>query len=116
MTRTLSAVAFLLFATTFVVESVHASPVAEPAVVDAEEVAAAKANLQKLKDGEVEQTGCPFSGGKLDASKTVDVDGETVAFCCGGCEAKASKVSGDERLVLLFSPKAFEKAFSVKAE
>lgn len=113
VTTTLTLSALTLFAT---VNAASAAPSSEPAVVDAEELAAAKENLQKLKDGEVEQTGCPFSGGKLDPAKSVEVDGETVSFCCGGCQAKASKVTGDERLVMLFNPKAFEKAFSLTTE
>lgn len=84
----------------------------EPAVADAEAVAEAQANLKRVQDGEMKQTKCPFTGGKLNTSKSVEVDGQEVYFCCGNCKAKAEKASGDERLVLLFNDKMFAKAFA----
>ena len=71
---------------------------------------AAKANLQLAQSGQLKQVACPLKGKPCAADKTVDVDGVTVAFCCGGCLAKAKKASGDELITLLFkdTTKGFE--------
>jgi hypothetical protein len=49
-----------------------------------------------------------------DPKVSVIVDGVKVAFCCGGCKGKASKVEGDEQIALVFGDKAFDKGFKAK--
>ncbi len=71
---------------------------------------AAKANLQLVQSGQLKQVKCPLTKRPMAADKTVEVEGVTVALCCGGCLAKAKKVSGDELITLLFqdTSKGFE--------
>ena len=33
----------------------------------------------------------PLTGGKIDASTAIEVNGATVAFCCNNCKGKAEK-------------------------
>ena len=75
---------------------------------------ATKANHQLFLTSQAKQTKCPISGGKLDKTKTAKISGTTVAFCCGNCQAKAEKATGDEQLAIAFSDKAFDKGFEVK--
>ena len=63
---------------------------------------AAKANLQLVQSGQLKQTACPMTGKPCDASKSVDVSGVKVAFCCNGCKGKAEKASGDDLVSLIF--------------
>ena len=53
-----------------------------------------------------------MTGKAIDPDKTVEVDGVKVGLCCGGCLAKATKLTGDELINLLFTDttKGFEKA------
>lgn len=75
---------------------------------------AAKANHQLVQTGQAKPTGkCPLTGRPIDKSKTVDVAGVTVAFCCPNCQGKAAGASGDEQISLVFSDKAFAKGFAV---
>lgn len=64
---------------------------------------AGKANLQLVQSGQLKQVNCPLTGKPCAADKSVDVAGVKVGLCCGGCVAKASKVSGDELITLIFS-------------
>jgi YHS domain-containing protein len=64
---------------------------------------AAKANLQLAQTGQLKQTACPLTAKPVAADKSVDVAGVKVGLCCGGCLAKASKVSGDELVTLIFT-------------
>jgi hypothetical protein len=79
---------------------------------------AAKAHLQMVQTGELTQVACPFSGHKLDPSKTVEVEGVIVAFCCDDCLAKAKKAKGDELVSLVFkdTAKGFKLTKDIKKD
>jgi YHS domain-containing protein len=74
---------------------------------------AVAANHQLASTKQFKQTKCPLSGGKLDDSKTVEVGGVKVAFCCENCQGKVAKTEGDAQKELVFGDKAFEKAFEI---
>src|SRR5262245_41211610 len=73
---------------------------------------AGKANLQLAQSGQLVQIKCPLTGRPMAADKSVEVGGVKVSLCCGNCLAKASKLSGDEQINLLFADtsKGFEPA------
>ncbi len=75
---------------------------------------AAMANHQMVQTGQYVQTGCPISGGKIDDTKTVEVNGVKVGFCCGNCQAKAEAASEEDRAELLSGAEAFAKGFTKK--
>ena len=75
---------------------------------------ATKANHQLFLTGQYEQVKCPIAGRAANSSKTVKISGATVAFCCGGCQGKAKKATGDDQLAIAFADKAFEKGFAAK--
>ena len=77
---------------------------------------AVKANHQLTLTGQAKQVKCPLAGRPSDSSKTVDIAGVKVAFCCGGCQGKAKAAKGDAQLELAFSDKAFAKGFKVNAK
>lgn len=64
---------------------------------------AAKAHLQLVQSGQLKQTACPLTGKPAAADKSVEVEGVSVGLCCAGCKGKASKLSGDELIALLFT-------------
>ena len=64
---------------------------------------AGKANLQLVQSGQLKQVACPLTGKPVNPDKSVDVGGVKVGLCCGGCQGKATKASGDEQVNLLFS-------------
>lgn len=72
---------------------------------------ATQANRQLVQTKQYKQTGCPISGGKIDADTTIAVDGTKVAFCCGNCQAKVEGAESKEQSNLVFGEKAFKKAF-----
>ncbi len=67
---------------------------------------AAKANLQLAQTNQLKQAACPLTGRPIAADKSVEVEGVKVGLCCGGCVAKAKKVSGDELVELIFKKPA----------
>ncbi|HAL14604.1 MAG TPA: hypothetical protein DCP67_12390 [Planctomycetaceae bacterium] len=71
-----------------------------------------KANHQLVASGQFIQKNCPFAGKPANATKTVEVSGVKVAFCCGGCQGKASKA--DDKVALVFNDAAFKKGFALK--
>jgi hypothetical protein len=73
---------------------------------------AGKANLQLFQTGQLTQVKCPLTGKDCAADKSVEVGGKKVGLCCGGCLAKASKLTGDEQIDLLFkdTTKGFKAA------
>ncbi len=77
-----------------------------------------KANHQLVATGQFKQEKCPMSGGKVNAEQTAKVGGVKVSFCCGNCKGKVEKAESlDEKAALVFSEKAFKKAFvKVKKE
>ena len=65
---------------------------------DSAEMQEVKVNLAKLSDEDrasaEKQKICPVSGkllGSMDAPEKVDVDGQPVWICCGGCESELLK-------------------------
>jgi YHS domain-containing protein len=70
---------------------------------------ATKANHQLVATKQYEQGVCPFSGGKLDPSTSIEIAGTKVAFCCNNCKGKAEKMKDDEKLESVFGEKAFAK-------
>ena len=77
---------------------------------------AMKANHQLVATGQAEQKACPLTGGKLNPEKTVMVSGVEVEFCCGNCQGKVTKADDKQKMEMVFSDKAFEKAFEVKSD
>lgn len=77
---------------------------------------AAKANLQLVASGQAVQKKCVFTGGPINAEKSIDVKGSKVSFCCGNCLAKAQKATPDELLTLTLADAPFKKGFEVTAK
>ncbi len=77
---------------------------------------ALKANHQLVATKQYEQKACPLSGGKLNPETAIEIGGTKVCFCCNKCKGKVEGADSDEaKLKLVFSDKAFAKAFK-KAE
>lgn len=74
---------------------------------------AAKANQQLVVTEQAKQVNCPLSGAKCDPSKTAEVSGTKVCFCCEKCQGKVAAAKGEEQLNLVFSDAAFGKGFEV---
>ncbi|MFG0290356.1 MAG: hypothetical protein ACF8CQ_19410 [Rhodopirellula sp. JB044] len=72
---------------------------------------AVAANRQLVQTGQYTQTGCPFSGGSIDKSTVMKVDGAKVGFCCGKCKARVESAEGKEAAKMVFGEKAFAKGF-----
>ena len=78
----------------------------------AEKKFAVKANHQLVATKQYEQKLCPFSAKPADTSKSTEVAGVKVAFCCDGCKGKVESTEGDEaKMKLVFADKKFSKAF-----
>lgn len=75
---------------------------------------ATKANHQLAATGQITQTKCPLSGGKLNPDATAEVGGVKVGFCCNNCKGKVEDAKGDTQTELVFSDAAFAKGFEVK--
>jgi YHS domain-containing protein len=75
---------------------------------------AAKANHQLVLTGQAVQKGCPISGKAVNDDTALEVAGVTVKFCCNGCRGKVAGAEGKEQIQLVFSDKAFAKAYKVK--
>jgi hypothetical protein len=75
---------------------------------------ATKANLQLVSTGQFVQKGCPFSGGKVNKETEISLNDVKVGFCCKGCQGKVAKAKPEEQLEMLFSNKAFKKAYALK--
>jgi hypothetical protein len=73
---------------------------------------AAKANAQLVETKQFVQTGCPISGRPLKKGQTTMVGKAKVGFCCGNCKGKVAKAKGDKKVDMVFSEKAFAKAFA----
>jgi YHS domain-containing protein len=60
----------------------------------------AKKNLAKLGDIPTKpvNSACPLSGRPVDATKTLVVKGQTVAFCCGNCPKKFDAAKDAEKI------------------
>ncbi|HEX6984888.1 MAG TPA: YHS domain-containing protein [Planctomycetaceae bacterium] len=77
---------------------------------------ATKANHQLVLTEQAEQKKCPITGRPLNKEQKVTVAGAEVTFCCPNCKGKVAKAEGEEQMELVFSDKAFEKAYEVKKE
>lgn len=77
---------------------------------DAEKNAVA-ANRQLVATKQYKQTSCPFSGAVCNAEQKTSVDGVEVCFCCAACKTKVEKAESPAKADLVFSNKAFEKAY-----
>jgi YHS domain-containing protein len=74
------------------------------------------ANHQLVTTGQFEQTGCPVSGGGVDAEQVCEVGGVKVAMCCEKCKAKVDgAATEEEKIELVFANASFEKSFAMKA-
>ena len=69
-----------------------------------------KANMQLVATKQYKQKSCPLSGGKLNPETLTKVGDAEVAFCCNNCKGKVDAAEDAEKLTLVFSDKAFEKA------
>jgi YHS domain-containing protein len=74
---------------------------------------AVKANHQLVATKQAKQEKCPLSGAPCKPEHKVTVGGPDVLFCCPNCQSKVAKAEGDAQAELVFSDKAFEKAFRV---
>ncbi|EMI22098.1 YHS domain-containing protein [Rhodopirellula maiorica SM1] len=74
------------------------------------------ANRQLVATKQYEQKACPISGRELNPETGTEVSGVKVTFCCNGCKGKVEKAEGDAKVKLVFSEKAFAKAFAKAAE
>lgn len=72
---------------------------------------ATKANHQLAQTGQYEEAKCPLSGRGLNEDTVVEVAGVEVTFCCPNCQGKVADAEGDAQLEMVFSDKAFAKAF-----
>lgn len=71
------------------------------------------ANIQLVSTKQFSQTKCPISGAKIDETKTAEVAGVKVAFCCEKCQGKVAAAKEDEQKELVFKDAAFDKAFEI---
>lgn len=77
---------------------------------------AVKANLQLAATGQAVQKACPLTGGKVNPATAIKVGGVSVGFCCGRCKGKVAEADAKSQLDMVFSNKAFDKAFTVKKD
>ena len=75
---------------------------------------AVKAHHQLAMTGQAKQDNCPLTGKPIDPTKTVDIDGVSVGFCCEKCQDKISKETRDQQMQDCFNPEAFKNAFKVQ--
>ena len=74
-----------------------------------------KANHQLVLTGQYVQKGCPVTGKPVDEIFSVTVSAVKVGFSCADCRAKITDLKTiEEKVELLFSDAAFEKAFGPK--
>ena len=72
----------------------------------------AKANHQLLVSGQMLQTGCPFSGGKINPDAVVEFEGVKVGFCCGNCKKKFEKA--EDKFATVFAD--VKKGFTLQTK
>tara|TARA_B100001115_G_scaffold127815_1_gene95973 strand:- start:41 stop:505 length:465 start_codon:yes stop_codon:yes gene_type:complete len=76
----------------------------------------AAANFQLVMTNQYVQKTCPATGRKIKnmtgkKAKIVQVNGEDIALCCGGCYKKTTKMAEKKRMNYLFSDKSFKKGY-----
>ena len=73
---------------------------------------AAKAHQQMVATGELNQKGCPFSGGPVKPDTMIAIGDTEVGFCCNNCKGKVEKASADEQVEMVFKDisKGFQAA------
>lgn len=64
---------------------------------------ATKAHAQFAATKQIVQVACPLSGGPVDESKTEEVAGVKVGFCCEKCQGKVAAATGDDKVALVFA-------------
>jgi len=69
-------------------------------------------NRQLLETGQLVEVACPISGQPLSKEAKAETGTTEVAFCCEKCLAKFKEASDEEKLKLVFSPKAMQKGFT----
>lgn len=72
---------------------------------------AAKANQQLVKTRQYRQAKCPLSGGHMNKEQKSKVAGTMVRYCCEKCKGKVDEAEKDAQLAMIFSDKAFDKAY-----
>lgn len=76
---------------------------------------AVKANHQLVLTGQYVQKVCPISGKAVDEIHNLTIAAVEIGFGCAQCRAKVSELETiEEKVALLFSDEAFEKAFVPK--
>jgi len=74
-----------------------------------------KANHQLVLTGQYVQESCPFSDDAIDENLTSTVAGIEIGFSCADCQSKIDGLKTvEEKVALLFSEAAFNKAFALK--
>lgn len=75
-----------------------------------------KANHQLVLTGQYVQKVCPISGEAVDEIFSTSVGAVKIGFACADCRAKVTQLQTiEEKVELLFSNEAFDKAFEPKA-
>ena len=70
-----------------------------------------KANHQLAQTKQFMQKKCPMTGGPLDKEQSARVSNVMVRFCCEKCKGAVQSASADEKMEMIFSEKAFKKAY-----
>ncbi len=73
---------------------------------------ATKANMQLVQTKQAKQVKCPITGKDV-KDAVAKVAGLEIGLCCNNCKGKIDKAEEGDKLAMVFSDKAFEKAFKV---
>lgn len=73
-----------------------------------------KANWQLVQTRQFVQVKCPLSGGDIDKTKTAEVGGVKVSFCCDMCKGKVAGATGDDQVAMVFADGPFAKGFEAR--
>jgi YHS domain-containing protein len=75
------------------------------------------ANHQLAQTKQFVQKKCPMTGGPIDKEQSARVSNVMVRFCCEKCKGSVQSATAAEKLEMIFSEKAFKKAYvAVKVE
>ena len=89
----------------FCCEKCKAAFEAEPAKYEV------KANHQLVQTKQFKQKKCPISGGDFVKEQSARVSNVNVRFCCEKCKGAVQDAEADAKMEMIFSAKAFKKAF-----
>ena len=70
-----------------------------------------KANHQLVQTKQFKQKKCPISGGDFVKEQSARVSNVNVRFCCEKCKGAVQDAEADAKMEMIFSAKAFKKAF-----